>query len=73
MSTKTNKMAFYLKDLKEIDPLEILDEKEKQKCLDAFNAFDKNGSKKIEKNELRLVLEGSKYFRKITKRNLIYE
>jgi len=66
-------MAFYLKDLKEIDPLEILDEKEKQKCLDAFNAFDKNGSKKIEKNELRLVLEGSKYFRKITKRNLIYE
>lgn len=51
-------MAFYLKDLKEIDPSEILDEKEKMKCLDAFNAFDKNGSKKIEKNELRLVLEG---------------
>lgn len=58
-------MAFYLKDLKNIDPNDILDEKEKQKCQDAFNAFDKNGSKKIEKNELRLVLEGN--FKKIDK------
>lgn len=50
-------MNFYLRDLKEVD-IDLLDEKEKQKCQDAFNAFDKNGSHKIEKNELRLVLEG---------------
>ena len=53
-------MAFYLKELREVN-IDILDEKEKSKCLEAFNAFDKNGSKKIEKEELRKVLEGIKH------------
>jgi len=36
-------MAIYLKDLREVK-VDILDEKERQKCREAFNAFDKNGS-----------------------------
>lgn len=57
-------MLFSLKDLKDVN-LDILEEKEKQKCLDAFNAFDKNGSKKIEKHELKIVLEGTYFFKQL--------
>ena len=39
--------------------MEILTQKEKQKCYEAFVAFDKNGSGFIEKDELRKVLEGN--------------
>ncbi len=59
-------MAFYLKELREVN-IDILDEKEKSKCLEAFNAFDKNGSKKIEKEELRKVLEGLNLFSRSVK------
>jgi len=52
-------MSILLKDLKNIDVDSILEEREKLKCIEAFNAFDKNGSKKIEKEELRKVLEGN--------------
>ena len=51
-------MAISLKDLKNIDPSTLLDDRERQKCLEAFNAYDKNGSKRLEKEELRKVLEG---------------
>lgn len=50
-------MTFTLKDLREVD-ISILDEKEKQKCEEAFYAFDKNQSKTLEKEELKKVLEG---------------
>ena len=50
-------MSFTLKDLREVD-INILDEKEKQKCEEAFYAFDKNQSKTLEKEELKKVLEG---------------
>jgi Ca2+-binding EF-hand superfamily protein len=36
----------------------ILNDYEKQKCIEAFNIYDKNGSKRLEKDELRIVLEG---------------
>ena len=38
--------------------MNILNEYEKQKCIEAFNIYDKNGSKRLEKEELRIVLEG---------------
>ena len=34
----------------------VLAQKERAKCLEAFTAFDKNGSKMIEKDELKIVL-----------------
>ena len=38
--------------------VDILNDYEKQKCIEAFNIYDKNGSKRLEKEELRIVLEG---------------
>ncbi len=54
-------MSLTLKELKSIEYETILNRREKEKCLEAFIAFDKNGSKMIEKEELQKVLEG-KYF-----------
>ena len=54
-------MSFTLKDLKNIN-IDILSKKEREKCAEAFTAFDKNGSKCIEKEELRKVLEGNIIF-----------
>lgn len=48
-------MTLLLKELKNID-LKILNEKEVTKCIETFNAYDKNGSKRLEKEELRMVL-----------------
>jgi Ca2+-binding EF-hand superfamily protein len=47
-------------NFKDIDSFDvnILNEYEKQKCIEAFNIYDKNGSKRLEKEELRIVLEG---------------
>ena len=50
-------MSLNLEDIKNIN-IDILTPKEKQKCNEAFLAFDKNGSSYIEKDELRRVLEG---------------
>ena len=50
-------MSFTLKEFQEVST-DILTKKEKEKCQEAFAAFDKNGSKMIEKEELRKVLEG---------------
>eukprot|EP01016_Furgasonia_blochmanni_P003441 TRINITY_DN11351_c0_g1_i6.p1 TRINITY_DN11351_c0_g1~~TRINITY_DN11351_c0_g1_i6.p1 ORF type:complete len:196 (+),score=79.88 TRINITY_DN11351_c0_g1_i6:65-652(+) len=44
-------------NLNNIDPDTVLTEKEKEKCIEAFHAFDKNGSKAIDSDELRQVLE----------------
>ena len=49
-------MTLLLKELKNID-LKILNEKEETKCIETFNAYDKNGSKRLEKEELRMVLQ----------------
>jgi calmodulin len=49
-------MQINSEDLKKIN-VEILTNKEKQKCYEAFVAFDKNASGYIEKDELRKVLE----------------
>ncbi|KAM3139247.1 hypothetical protein pb186bvf_008657 [Paramecium bursaria] len=49
-------MSLNLEDIKNIN-IDILTPKEKQKCNEAFLAFDKNGSSYIEKDELRRVLE----------------
>ncbi|KAL4472964.1 hypothetical protein ABPG72_020658 [Tetrahymena utriculariae] len=49
-------MSLSLKQLRNID-INILSKKEIDKCQEAFTAFDKNGSKFIEKEELRKVLE----------------
>lgn len=54
-------MSFTLKDLRNVNT-DILTKKEKEKCHEAFTAFDKNGSKCIEKEELRKVLEGIRNF-----------
>jgi calmodulin len=49
-------MQINSEDLKKIN-VDILTNKEKQKCYEAFVAFDKNASGYIEKDELRKVLE----------------
>jgi len=49
-------MSFNLKEIREVDP-SILTSKERQKALEAFVAFDKNGSKMIEKEEQRFSFE----------------
>ena len=48
-------------NFKDIDSFDvnILNEYEKLKCIEAFNIYDKNGSKRLEKEELRIVLEGN--------------
>lgn len=46
-----------MEDLKKVN-VDTLTAKEKQKCYEAFVAFDKNVSGYIEKDELRAVLEG---------------
>ena len=48
-------MPLLLKSLKTID-LKILNDREQQKCIETFNAYDKNGSRRLEKEELRMVL-----------------
>ena len=48
-------MSMLLKGLKNIN-INILDEKEKYKCQEIFNAYDKNGSKRLEKEEIYMVL-----------------
>jgi Ca2+-binding EF-hand superfamily protein len=48
-------MSMLLKGLRNID-IKILNEREQSKCIEIFNAYDKNGSKKIEKEELKMVL-----------------
>ncbi|EAS02635.2 dynein 18 kDa light chain, flagellar outer arm protein (macronuclear) [Tetrahymena thermophila SB210] len=49
-------MSLSLKQLRDVD-INILTKKEIDKCQEAFTAFDKNGSKFIEKEELKKVLE----------------
>ena len=56
-------MSFTLKDLRNIDFNSILSKREVDKCQEAFIAFDKNGSKFIEKEELKKVLEGCFLFK----------
>jgi calmodulin len=51
-------MSINFEELKRVN-VEILTFKEKQKCYEAFVAFDKNASGYIEKDELRKVLEGT--------------
>jgi Ca2+-binding EF-hand superfamily protein len=48
-------MTLLLKGLKNID-MKVLNEREQQKCIETFNAYDKNGSRRLEKEELRMVL-----------------
>lgn len=59
-------MSINFEELKRVN-VEILSSKEKQKCYEAFVAFDKNASGYIEKDELRKVLEGK--FSSITQRD----
>ncbi|CAK76567.1 unnamed protein product (macronuclear) [Paramecium tetraurelia] len=49
-------MSINMEDLKKVN-VDTLTAKEKQKCYEAFVAFDKNVSGYIEKDELRAVLE----------------
>ncbi|CAD8175366.1 unnamed protein product [Paramecium octaurelia] len=49
-------MSINMDDLKKVN-VDTLTAKEKQKCYEAFVAFDKNVSGYIEKDELRAVLE----------------
>ena len=48
-------MPLLLKSLANID-IRVLSEREQQKCIETFNAYDKNGSRRLEKEELRMVL-----------------
>lgn len=50
-------MSLNLEELRKTN-VDFLSAKEKQKCYEAFVAFDKNVSGFIEKDELRAVLEG---------------
>ena len=40
------------------DPANVLSEKERQKCLEIFESFDKNVSGALDAEELKQVLEG---------------
>ena len=43
--------------IKETD-IDFLTKREKEKCVEMFNCFDKNGSKLLEKQELIIALQG---------------
>jgi len=51
-------MNLSLKNLEDVN-IDILTKREREKCTEAFLAFDKNGSKMIEKEELKLALIGT--------------
>lgn len=50
-------MSLAIKEIRNAD-INILSKREIDKCSEAFTSFDKNGSRFIEKEELRKVLEG---------------